>query len=359
MRKTVYSIFYILLLNSYCFGNITDELIFGQHPVGFQVQEHIDTSRNYRTIQIYTWYPAKLKQAQKRTTVSDYLQNHFVKRGSKKEWESVLSQETNSFVDAKKAEKSFPLIIISQGYHFESAISLAILAEYIASYGYIVSTCPLRGTNQASVVFNLEDLETQILDLEFVVNKSTEINQTISNIGLIGFDLGGLSAALLSMSNPSIKCLVSLDGGLIFKHNLDYIKKSSYYKPLKLQAPLLQITRFKENNEIMGMTEDFSFFDSTYYSDKYLLRFESINHNEFTSYNIMGIDNNGSGKLTIHKGDINKAVPIFHDYIRQFLSAYIENDHSSFSFLCKPIQDQNFEIAATLDLIKSKIPGQR
>lgn len=95
MRKTANFIFFLLIFNPYCYGKITNELVFGQYPVGYQVQELIDTSRNSRTIKIYTWYPAKEKQMQKRTTVSDYLQNNFVNKGSKKEWGSVLSQESN------------------------------------------------------------------------------------------------------------------------------------------------------------------------------------------------------------------------------------------------------------------------
>jgi len=342
-------------MSQYGYCNITDNLIYGKYEVGFQVHEHIDTSRNSRAIEIFTWYPAMEIQTQNQTTVTDYLQNNFKKGGSKKKWESVLSQKTKSFNDAKKIDKSFPLVVMGQGYHFESAISFAIMAEYIASYGYIVSTCPLRGTNQSSVVLNLEDLETQILDLEFVIAKSAENYQTISNIGLVGFDLGGLSSALLSMYNPNIKCLASLDGGLIFKHNLDYIKKSTYYNPLKLKAPLLQITRYSENNSKMGVIEDFSFFESSYYSDKYLLRFESIKHNEFTSYNLMGVDNNGSGKLTIKEGDTHEAVPIMHEYVRHFLNTYLKDNQSSLTFMCKPIQDQNFGTPATFEYLKSKI----
>ena len=352
MKKTFYFILFIAVVNLDVIASTIDSLIFGHNTVGFKVQEYTDLARNSRTVKIFTWYPAVERQSNIQTKVSDYLKYDIKISGSRKKWEPILKKSTKSFIEPAKINGEFPLIIIGQGYHFESPISLAILAEYLASYGYVVSTCALKGTEQQAVMLNLTDLETQVMDMEFVMTKTLENNQTISRIGVIGFDLGGLSAALLSMHNTCINCIISLDGGLIFKHNLDYIEKSPCYIPLQFTAPLLQITRSTKDNIAMGLKEDFSFFDSTSYSKKYLLRFENIKHKEFTSYNLMGIDNEGSGNLYLNKSKTHKAVYIYHEFILNFVNAYLKGDTSAMTFINDPITRHNFEIPVTLEFFK-------
>lgn len=335
-------------------SNTTDSLTFGKYSVGFHVNEYNDSSRSSRSIRIYTWYPAEVTASDHQTTVSDYLQDNFFRKGSKKKWEVVLSRKTNSFFEADRIPEPFPLIVIGQGFHFESAISLATLAEYLASYGYVVSSCPLKGTKKGSVTLDLADLTTQIRDMKFVLAKIVETHQTDSEIGVIGFDLGGLSSALLCMNKTNIDCLISLDGGLMFQHNLDYIKQSRFYAPLQLKIPIFQITRTSLENEAMGITEDFSFFTSVNFSKKYLLRFENINHREFTSFNLMGIENYGSEKIFIHEGEIHEAVPILYEYILHFMNAYLKNNKLSLVHINRPVSEHNFEIPVTLELFESK-----
>lgn len=354
--KNIYSIIaFLLLSNTVVISSPIDGLKFGKYSVGFHVQEHFDHSRRSRSIEIYTWYPAYIKSTDRQTTISDYLKDHFKKKGSKKDWEAILNKKTNSFIEAININGSFPIVILGQGYHFESAASLVILAEYIASYGYIVSTCNLKGTKQQSVNLDLADLETQIKDMEFVLSKALENNQTIVSVGVIGFDLGGLSSALLSMKNTKIKCMVSLDGGLIFRHNLNYIKQSQYYNPRQLKIPVFQITRTTLGNNRMGINEDFSLFKNSVFSKKYLLRFENIKHQEFTSFNLMGIENYGSDKISIYEGEVHDAIPDLHNYVLRFMDAFLKNDRLSLAYLNKPISSHNFSSKATLEVFESKL----
>jgi tetratricopeptide (TPR) repeat protein len=384
--------FLIIFLFIFCFSrshyaaNFT-HLKFGQYEVGISIEEYTDYSRSYhntcnnikdnsRKIKIYTWYPANTNEPETRLKVRDYMkyfvddfsankstftseniENHYFFRShSAKKWAPILNQNTKAYYEPNVLNEPFPLIVIGQGFYFESIASLAILAEYLASHGYIVATCPLKGTYEESIVLNQADLETQIRDLEFVISKSLETNSNISNIGLVGFDLGGLSSMLLTMKNPCIKALISLDGGLLFKHNLEYVKKSPHYNPLLMEAPLLQITRTKQDNVNMGLTEDFSFFDSATHCMKYLMRFENIRHNEFTSYNLMGIQNKGSGFLKIFKDEVHPAIYAIYEYALNFMNAYLKQDETAENYIDEPIDDKSLSINANLEIFRSSNP---
>jgi hypothetical protein len=66
----------------------------------------------------------------------------------------------------------------------------------------------------------------------------------------------------------------------------------------------------------------------------------------------MGIDNEGSGKLYINKGKTHKAASIWHEFILNFLDAYIKGDTSAMTYINDPITKHSFEIPVTLELSK-------
>ncbi len=360
----------ILFLFMNCLGalgiNIVEksELTPGDYHVGFRLTEYKDFSRTSsiqivdfdlsakekaRTIRMYMWYPSKGNDSNY-NTLTDFFRKGIEDYGSvmdkekvynmvydapqfnripKSKIESILKRECISKEDVTELEGKFPVIILGQGYYYESPISHLILCEYLASHGYIVITCPLFGTNTKAIELNMIDFETQVKDLEFLLSKATELpNVDINNIAALGFDLGAMSATLMQMRNSNIKALITYDGGIMFEHNTTrLLNPSPYYQPEKLDVPAMIFTRTIEGNIQMGLKEDSTIFLNSPYSKKYLVRTEGMKHHYYTSYPTLEIESRPSPELAI------KAYPIICSYTLNFFDFYLKNNEKGLQFI--------------------------
>jgi|GEM_PF-2766440 len=356
----------VLVLNIYSLTiaqNIVENIGLeqGRYSVGFDLREYKDFSRTSiqsgeysaktkaRSVRMYMWYPAKensgetntikdffLKQVEDFGEVNDsskleelvYFSTQF-NRIPKSKIDEILKKEALSVNKADNVEGKFPVVIVGQGYHYESPISHLILCEYIASHGYIVVTSPLLGTNIKAVELNMIDFETQVQDLEFLLSKVMHMqNADHEKIAAVGFDLGAMSSTLLQMRNANIKALVCYDGGIIFKHNTTrLLNPSPYYKLEKLNVPALIFTRFVENNFQMGLEEDSAIFRNSPYSQKFVVRTENMKHNYYTSYPSLGIESIASPKLA------KDAYPIICEYTLNFLNYSIKKYPNGLKYL--------------------------
>lgn len=356
----------ILVFSTTVFGqNIIEKagLVSGNYNVGFQLKEYKDYSRTAsysndevevssedkaRTIRMYMWYPAKNTQSETNTLkdffakgVEDFGKVDQTKlhemiyhapqfnRIPKSKIDNILKQECISVDNAPFSESKFPVIILGQGYYYESPISHLVLCEYLASHGYIVLTCPLFGTNSKAVELNMVDFETQVKDMEFVLSKAYELsNADVSKIATLGFDLGAMSATLVQMRNANVKALITYDGGIIFKHNTErLLNPSPYYQPEKLDVPTMIFTRTIEGNIQMGLKEDSTIFLNSPYAKKYLVRTEGMKHQYYTSLPTLGIESRPSPDFAI------KAYPVICNYTLNFLNYYLKDISSGLDFI--------------------------
>lgn len=343
----------------------------GPFKVGFKLLRTLDYSRSSftrfgrknnlqshargRQIRIYLWYPvsssvsvppiffesyansavedfAPYPTAQK--DIFEFVELPLVRGLSKERLIDLLLKPAAAIKDAPEADGSFPLIIFGQGLFYESPITHTVLCEYMASFGFVVATCPLLGTHSRLVNLDLVDLETQVRDMEFVLSQGCRLPFVDKNrLGLIGFDLGSMSALLLQMRNVDIDAFVSLDSGIMFEHNTQLLKQSPYYKPEKLRVPLMHITRTKTENENMNVVEDHSLFESAVYADISLLRFKDMRHVDFTSYAMYGMDNVVPFYWGPTRGKPKSAYELMCQYTRNFFMAYLSGDKKSLAFL--------------------------
>jgi len=363
----------------------------GPYKVGFKLLNTVDYSRSSfvkfgnksnlqsqargRQIRIYLWYPVSSPvstapihfesyassavedfsplSAEKKDIFS-FVELPLVRGMSKERLMDLLLKPTAAIKDAVEAHGSFPLIIFGQGLFYESPITHAVLCEYLASYGYVVATCPLLGTYSSLVNLDIIDLETQVRDLEFVFSQGCGLPFVDKNrLGLIGFDLGSMSALLLQMRNADIDAFVSLDSGIMFEHNTRLLKQSPYYRPEKLCVPLMHITRTKTENEEMNVIEDHSLFESAVYADIFLLRFKDMRHVDFTSYALYGMDNVVPFYWGPARGNPRAGYEIMCRYILNFLEAYLNGDEKSRAFLRSDPKD--YEALSIFLTVESKM----
>ncbi|HVS81439.1 MAG TPA: dienelactone hydrolase family protein [Pyrinomonadaceae bacterium] len=297
----------------------------GPYSVGFKVFNERDNSRSYRPkrdyqgnpdfreharpIQISIWYPArpaanasplpfaayvhlipaerdfrKLTKEKELESERSFMAIPLARGASEAKLRSLMKMATTGFKDAPPQAGAFPLVVVGQGLGFESPITHAAMGEYLASHGYIVATSPLTGAYSSFVKLDLIDLEAEVRDMEFVISSVRALpNVDPNKLGLIGFDLGGMSALLLQMRNGDVDAVVSLDSGIAFEHNTKLLKQSPYYNPSRLRVPLLHATATREEIEASGAHEDLSLFESAVYADIYRLRFKGMRHVDFTS----------------------------------------------------------------------------
>lgn len=401
MKKIIKTGFFLFLLISSSFHDIFAAtsplwgcLKPGPYKIGFKLINAVDYSRSSfikfgrdnnlqshargRQIRIHLWYPVSpsvskppiLFRRYANSAVEDFapcttpsqkdifefVELPLVRGLSKERLTDLLLKPTAAINDAPEADGSFPLLIFGQGLYYESPITHVVLCEYLASFGFVVATCPLIGTHSRLVNLDLLDLETQARDMEFVLSQGCRLPFVDKNrLGLMGFDLGSMSALILQMRNTDIDAFISLDSGIIFKHNTELLKQSPYYKPEKLYAPLMHITRAESENENMGVVEDHSLFEAAAYVDVLLLRFKNMRHVDFTSYAMYGMDNVVPFYWGPAQGNPKPAYELMCRYALNFLMAYLYGDKECLSFLkSDPKEHEASGISLTIESKKGK-----
>ncbi len=298
----------------------------GPHAVGFQLISHVDGGRTFggaadparangtpgRTMRVYVWYPAAAGAASM-LKVRDYARmaaEDFdlisvgadsadgdlplpipLARGLDAPARArLLDEPTAAARDARPGAGPFPLLLIAQGLYYESPLTHFVLAEHLASHGYVVATCPLLGTHSRLVNLNVVDLETAMRDLEFTLACARGFACVDpERLGVIGYDLGGMAGLLLCMRNPDVDAFASFDSGILTPHfsglpgiHPDYDEKRFVVPWLHvLQARFVPADRDRESGGTL--------FDRKVYGDSYLLLPDTDNHGDCTSYAAFGI----------------------------------------------------------------------
>ena len=340
-------------------GNLWGDLKPGDYTPGFRLIEKLDKSRCYpapedttmkaRPVRIYIWYPT-LKSDRSSLRFGDFVRMAAADFGLTAEavcteWTPTplakgLDQErlnalfkncTLAVSEANPAEGAFPLIIFGQGLYYEFPLSHLVLCEFMASHGYVVATCPLMGTHCRLVNLNVEDLETQIRDLEVVIAyMRTQPYVHPDRLGIVGFDLGGMAGLLLCMRNPEVDSFLSLDAGILFEHFSGLPNNHPNYYEERFTIPWMHMTQSRFVEAFRDEQKLPSLMDRKEYGDSYLVQVPTTNHGAFSSYATFGILDAVPG----YWGPIEQNLePIYEAICRTaliFFNAYLKQDSNEF-----------------------------
>ena len=329
----------------------------------FNVFENVTQNEKGRPIKIYIWYPSEdINNSEpmlferymffmaddyavgldknRKIEMEDLKKLNLLRTISEEKISGLLNSGTKAYNNAIPSEKKFPVLVFGQGLYYESPVTHFILCEYLASHGYIVITSPLVGTYSRQVNLDLIDFETQIRDMEFLVGYGSSLSYADKyKMGVIGYDLGGLSALILQNKNNNVDVFVSLDNGIIMEHNLVLLRQSPYYKPDMLRVPVIHFTRKKEDHDLMGTVENLTVFEQSKFSDIYLLRFKRLQHVAVTSYSVFGLEK----PVPMYWGNLSKNAMATYEiicrYILHFLNGYLKEEQKSFEFLNDNLED--------------------
>lgn len=295
-------------------GGETFGLAAGRHAVGFRLLEDEDRSRavsagsrdstHARPIRTYLWYPAQVSRRSQPLTFGRYAamadddiwppeiagelreqlkysNGPLARSLSPESFAELLERPMRALENAEPLAGPFPLVVIGLGLYYESPVTFAATAEYLAGRGFAVATAPLVGTHTALVRLTVPDLETQIRDLEFVIARVRQFSFVDpERLGVLGFDQGGMAGVVLAMRNRDVDAFVSLDSGIQTPHPSGLPRSSPHYDALALRVPWLHAA--VQRNERAADAP--SLFDEAVYADRYWLRIENFGHADFTSY---------------------------------------------------------------------------
>jgi dienelactone hydrolase len=283
----------------------------GENAVGFRLLQERDETRvvagptaQARPVRVYLWYPTKAASSARPMLFGRYaalaeddvwpvevaaslreklrFSRYALARSLGPDgFQALGEQPVRAFEDAVPLPGPFPLIVVGQGLYYESPVAFAALSEYLAGRGFVVATCPLSGTHTPIVKLDVEDLETQVRDLEFVVARARAFPFVSSDkLGVMGFDMGGMAGLIFAMRNADVDAFASVPSGILYPHPSGLPAASPDYDPLKLRIPWLHAApRQARPNRTTT-----SLFDTAVHSERYHVQIEDLNHVDSTSY---------------------------------------------------------------------------
>jgi dienelactone hydrolase len=169
----------------------------------------------------------------------------------------------------------FPLVVIA---HSNPAAE-STTAEYLASHGFVVAAVPSKGTSELAYHHELPDVETLIRDLQFVIAMAKTLPFVDGGkVGVIGMSAGSVAAVALQFRDPSVRAVVSLDGGIGENRGSLLVTQTQGYDPPRLRAPLLHL--YTRDNPHL----DTSRLKSWQNSERVLVEFPRMRHGDFLAY---------------------------------------------------------------------------
>lgn len=356
-------------------------LAAGQYAVGFRLLEDEDHSRAVsggnrdatqpRPIRTYLWYPAQASRRSQPLTFGsyaaladddiwpteiagelrqrlEYANGPLARSLPAAEFAALLERPMRAVENAEPLAGPFPLIVIGLGLYYESPVTFAATAEYLAGRGFAVATAPLVGTHTAIVRLTVADLETQVRDLEFVIARARQFSFVDpERLGVMGFDQGGMAGVVLTMRNRDVDAFVSLDSGIQYPHPSGLPRSSPHYDPSALRVPWLHAG--VERNEPARSADTPSLYDEAIHAERYWLRVEGIGHADFTSYALV----EGRGEAAGYWDPVTPERAARHgavvEHVRHFFNGYLNGSEVSLSLLERAMRGLPPDAGMTLE----------
>lgn len=332
----------------------------GDYGVGFRLFQEEDLARvvqgdtsRPRPVRIYLWYPAAQSSGQPirlgryaelaeddvwpdeivvglRDRLS-FSQRPLARSLGPEGFRALLEQSVRARENAEALAGPFPLIVLGQGLYYESPIAQAALSEYLAGRGFVVATSPLVGTHSPLVRVDVEDLETQVRDLEFLIARTRRLdNVSADRLGVVGFDMGGMAGLILAMRNTDVDAFVSMDAGVLGGHPSGIPAALPAHDPLALRIPWLHAAQ-----RALGTPDgDYeSLFDTAVHSERYLWLSDEMRHVDFTSYALVEDRQEMASYWLAWEPRAVRLHQTLAQYVWHFFAAFLMQEPESLVFL--------------------------
>jgi hypothetical protein len=299
-------------ISTTCFSQPADlwnGVTAGPHTVGFKVFYEFDETRPAlkeqqqqtksfgRSMQVSIWYPANVSSDN--ITMGDYLalKGNEVNFVSEKEVivgtalkilatefgltenqivESLFPIKMKSANNSKAKTAKFPVAIMIHN----NAAGYSLLAELLATHGFIVAVSPMTGTVAKEFDWQTTSgVETEVADLEFVLKTVQQnfSNANLNSIGVVGYSYGAMAAVAFAMRHDNVKAVISLDGGIGSLWGGHLLSTLKDYDLTKINKPLLHLWSDLEAGFDLRYIRNYNS------ATRYIVRAGSLEHNSFVT----------------------------------------------------------------------------
>ena len=339
----------------------------GDRAVGFQWLDEKDNSRlvtgengsSYaRPVRIHLWYPASRAGAPLRfrryaelasadvwpkEIVGDlrdalaFTHGALARSLDPQSLDSLLERPVLASENARPLRGPFPLILLDAGIYYESPIAFSALAEYLAGRGFVVATTPLVGATSPFVLIETADIEAQVRDLEFVLERVRRFAfVSPKQLGVLGFDQGGMVGVVLTMRNRDVDAFVSLDSRILYPHSSGLPASSPGYDPLALRVPWLHVTETQRAAPPRSSDAP-SLFERAIHANRYLMTIDGIGHDDFTTYALIPNRRAMPAYWPASTPQSAALYALVAEHVRTFFSAYLRDDSDARSSLASNV----------------------
>ena len=182
---------------------------------------------------------------------------------------------------AKPLSGRRPLVVFAQG-NQQRPLHQAVLAEFLASHAFVVASgasttidAPMKSAEDVGLA---AQRETERLQLVFgIMTARPEVDAT--HVGVAGHSFGARAALLIAMHEPSIRALVSLDGGIGTAQSMDSYRRASWFRADAEVPPVLHL--YETNDAFMA--PDFTLLKSLRLRGLKLQQIDGLRHVHFTT----------------------------------------------------------------------------
>jgi hypothetical protein len=234
----------------------------------------------------------------------------------------LLATPTAATLNARAALGTFPVVLFPE---YRAPASNSVMAEYLASHGYVVVSPTLKGTYDAAPETSVRGIETHAADLRFaLLGVDTLAFVDPSRIAAMGVGIAASGALALEMRMPSLKALVSLEGGITTALEMGLLAGTPYYDVAAVRAPMLAITA-------PHPSVDPARLDLYRYSTRHLVHFPKMG--EFWFLNFGALERVSPRIIGQTPGDVALGFEYGARWVRLFLDGYLKNDRRAVATL--------------------------
>ncbi|HEX6627404.1 MAG TPA: prolyl oligopeptidase family serine peptidase [Gemmatimonadaceae bacterium] len=259
-----------------------------------------------RPVRVSIWYPAANRTSGQSMRYRDYVRfsapnKYFARlntalesrdttswknafKGAENLYPELLAQAVFARRDAAPATGAFPLVVYSEGWNSSSQNDNSVLAEFLASNGYVVASVPQVGTSASALALGINpvDLETQMRDVELaMVTAQSQRFVDRRKLAAMGWSMGGVVSLWLAARNPNIDAVIGLDPSFAAAQWKSLVLVSPYFDIWQIRAPLLTL---QSGNSRFTSGQDPGVIDSLHFAERYTARVGRITHGDFSDF---------------------------------------------------------------------------
>ena len=242
----------------------------------------------------------------------------------RRELPRLRSLSTAARLDATSAPGRFPLVLFQE---YRAPASNSVLAEYLASHGYVVASPTLKGTYDAAPETSVRGIETHVADLRFVLTAVDSLPYVDPDrVAALGVGVAASGALALQMRTPAVRALVSLEGGITTALELGLLASTPYYDPAAVRVPILAITA-------PHPSVDAARLDIFRYAPRELVHFPHMGEFWFLDHGML--EREVPRIIGGPPGDVSAGFEWGARWVRLFLDAHIRSDASALGALAR------------------------